>query len=369
MKRSFLLATLIAATITLHAAEPKRGGGLFGFGAPEGEQISAGLFPSANSPTPASEGGASTATTKPANQASEAIFRSGQPQKVDAVSYVIENGRKVEKPVDTSAPVSPVPIQAIETPEVEGKKKGGLFAFGKRGDATVEENEVVTPVPMPETFALAGPKPVVASPVASAPAQAKPVASPIPPATAVAAADTPAFEGIKKEKEEKSGWGPFRSKKKVEAPVAVPTAVTATPVVAVPVAATPATPSVPAGSTVKADPGVAATTTTFEVPRNEAKKDNDKKEDKGNHSGGILSPIANLRPPRKDIDFSSAETIIQNGEIVAGSNTTFDAAPMTNSAGPRQAPQVINGVKTYSSWSDVNARSSSAADRIIEKIR
>ena len=369
MKRSFLLATLIAATITLHAAEPKRGGGLFGFGAPEGEQISAGLFPSANSPTPASEGGTSSATTKAANQAnqdSEAIFRSGQPQKVDAVSYVIENGRKIEKPVDASNPVSAVPIQAIETPEVEGKKKGGLFAFGKRGDATVEENKVVTPVPMPETFAVAGPKPVVASPVAAASTQAKPVASPIPPVTAVAAADTPAFEGIKKEKEEKSGWGPFRSKKKVEPPVAVTTAVTATPVVAEPVAASP---SVPAGSTTKPSTEVAATTNTFEVPRNEAKKDNDKKDEKSNHTGGILSPIANLRPPRKEIDFSSAETIIQNGEIVAGSNTTFDAAPMTNSAGPRQAPQVINGVKTYSSWSDVNARSSSAADRIIEKIR
>ena len=108
---------------------------------------------------------------------------------------------------------------------------------------------------------------------------------------------------------------------------------------------------------------------TFDVPVKKGKKDNYKQSSKGHPSRGILSPIATFPPTRKDIDFSSAETIIQNGEIVAGSNTTFDAAPMTNSAGPRQAPQVINGVKTYSSWSDVNARSSSAADRIIEKIR
>ena len=367
MKRSFLLATLVAATVTIHAAEPRRGGGLFGFGAPEGEQISAGLFPSANTPT--TQGSAvdtSTATTKPATAASEAIFRSGQPQKVDPVSYVIENGRKVEKPVASiaaTAAVPPVTAQPIESAEMEGKKKGGLFAFGKRGDAADEENKVVTPVPGPETFAPANPKPVVASPVPSAPTPAKPVASPIPP-VAVVATETPAFEGVKKE--EKSGWGPFRSKKKVDAPVAVTTPVTATPVIASPVTATQVAPAgtmTKPGSTVAANPG------TFEVPRNEAKKDSDKKEEKGTQSGGILSPIANLRPPRKEIDFSSAETIIENGEIVAGANTTFDAAPITTVTTPRQAPQVINGVKTYSSWDDVNARSSSAADRIIEKIR
>jgi hypothetical protein len=39
------------------------------------------------------------------------------------------------------------------------------------------------------------------------------------------------------------------------------------------------------------------------------------------------------------------------------------------SSGPRQAPQVVNGVKTYTSWDDVNANSSSAADRIIGRMR
>ncbi len=89
----------------------------------------------------------------------------------------------------------------------------------------------------------------------------------------------------------------------------------------------------------------------------------------GSSGGGLLSPIANIRVPRKEIDLTSAETIIQDGEIVAGTETSFDTVPEPSSTGQRQAPQVVNGVKTYTSWGDVNARSSSAADKIIGSMR
>lgn len=362
MKRQLLLTFLFTIATAAYAADPpaKRAGGLFGFGAPKSEQISAGLFPSDN-PTPAAS---------PSKPGGEAIFRAGQPQRVEPVSYVIENGRKVEKPVNNStAPQSEnvtSSASGIELASSDEKKKGGLFGFGKRGDA-IEENEVVTPVPMPVAVPSAKPVPVLAAPVVSA--------------------DTPSFEGFKKEKEEKSGWGPFRSRKKSDTPemAEIPAAAAPAPVVASPVAAPAASPvaektaaektveKAGAASPVSEKTKPAATTaatTTFEVPRNESKKDEVKQEEKSSRDGGgLLSPIANLRPPRKEIDLSAAETIIQNGEIVAGSDTSFDAAPMTTGTGPRQAPQVINGVKTYSSWDDVNARSSSAADRIIDKIR
>jgi hypothetical protein len=92
---------------------------------------------------------------------------------------------------------------------------------------------------------------------------------------------------------------------------------------------------------------------------------------KADRVGGILSPIAKIRP-RKELDLTGAETIIANGEIVketSNSLTTAAAPPEVPASGPRQAPQIVNGVKTYTSWNDVNARSSSAADRIIDGMR
>jgi hypothetical protein len=106
---------------------------------------------------------------------------------------------------------------------------------------------------------------------------------------------------------------------------------------------------------------------TFEIRRDESKPVEPEKKEKFDLDGSLLNPIAKIRP-KKDIDLTGAETIIQNGEIVAGSDP-LAAAVQTDTTAPRQAPQVVNGVKTYSSWNDVDARSASAADKIISRIR
>jgi hypothetical protein len=304
MKRRLLLATLLCAA-SLHAADPpaKRGGGLFGFGAPKSEQISAGLFPergytaetsntivtsSANAPTSGSGG--------------SEIFRSGQPQPVGAVSYVIQNGRKVERPIEaaasaaSAAPAAPAPVaqavapaasSEVELASDEGRKRGGLFAFGRRGDSA-DENEVVAPVPTEGGFAppratpsaSPAPSPVVA---ASAPAPPAIPAAPATPAVPVTeTAETPDFAGVEKEKGDKFGWIPFMGRKKQDgAPVmeaAAPAVVaTAEPLVAAPAptgaAPAPAKPAVAAAKPAAATTTVSTTapTTTFEVPRDESK--------------------------------------------------------------------------------------------------
>lgn len=397
MKRFLLLATLLGVT-SIQAADPptKRTGGFFNFGSQKSEQISAGLFPepgtaaessntiatsSANAPAPSSAAGGSE------------IFRSGQPTPVDAVSYVIQNGRKVERPIEAAAPIAapapaPAPVaqalapvegSGVELASGEGRKKGGLFAFGRRGEGA-DENEVVTPVPVEGGFAppratppaVSTPAPVVAAPAVPA--------APVPPSVPVAeTAETPNFAGVEKEKGDKFGWIPFMGRKKQDAEpaMAVPApaiVAAAEPVtVAAPTGATPApakpAPAVPAKPAAATTVAAAAPSTTFEVPRDESKKEEKKDVKPGSSGGGILSPITNIRVPRKEIDLTSAETIIQDGEIVAGTETSFDTVPEPSSTGQRQAPQVVNGVKTYTSWDDVNARSSSAADKIIGSMR
>lgn len=403
MKRFLLLTTLLSAA-SVNAADPpaKRGGGLFGFGAPKSEQISAGLFPERGY---AAESSNTIVTSSPnaptSGSGGSEIFRSGQPQPVDAVSYVIQNGRKVERPIEAVAPVTapaapaaaapvaqaiaPAASNGVELASDEGRKRGGFFAFGRRGDSA-DENEVVTPVPTEGGFAPPRATPSAApapAPVVATPAPPAIPAAPATPAVPVAeTAETPNFAGVEKEKGDKFGWIPFMGRKKQDAaPVmetAAPVVATAEPVVAAPAptGAAPA-PAKPATSTTAAPakPAAATTasttapTTTFEVPRDDSKKEEKKDVKPGSSGGGLLSPIANIRVPRKEIDLTSAETIIQNGEIVAGSETNFETVSEPSSTGQRQAPQVVNGVKTYSSWDDVNARSSSAADKIIGSMR
>ena len=395
MKRRLLLATLLCAA-SLNAADPpaKRGGGLFGFGAPKSEQISAGLFPERGYAAETSNTIVTSSANAPTSGAGGSeIFRSGQPQPVDAVSYVIQNGRKVERPIEAAAPVAataapvaqavaPAASSGVELASDEGRRRGGLFAFGRRGDSA-DENEVVTPVPTEGGFAppratpSAAPAPAPApAPVVAAPALAPPAipAAPATPAVPVTeTAETPDFAGVEKEKGDKFGWIPFMGRKKQDgAPVmeaAAPAVVaTAEPLVAAPAptgaAPAPAKPAVAASTA-----STTAPTTTFEVPRDESKKAEKKEVKPGSSGGGLLSPIANIRVPRKEIDLTSAETIIQDGEIVAGSETNFNTVPEPSSTVQRQAPQVVNGVKTYTSWGDVNARSSSAADKIIGSMR
>ncbi|HRQ90496.1 MAG TPA: hypothetical protein PLA50_17005, partial [Bacteroidia bacterium] len=345
--RVFLLtAFCTVSTVALAETPNKRSGGLFGFGGSQKkEQISSALFPGGEqAPAPTYSRAASSA--EPSNKR---IFREGQPARVEPTSYVIENGKKIEKPLTTniSQPETATDPAVLEATGTDQKKKRGLFGFGKSGEDS-EANPVVHPVPA-----------------------AAPVAAPVPQAV-----EAPAFAGTK----EKSGWAPsipflHRNRKStepevlpaeiVEKPVAEPVIAAASeakpkPKPAAKPAAKPASPA-PAG-------GVSQDGDSFVITRDPSKPPTPEKKEKSKE-GGLLSPIAKLPVPvpRKEIDLTGAETIIQNGEIVAESGTSL--APSTSSvhSGPRQPPQVINGVKTYSSWDDVSGRSSSAADRIINQ--
>lgn len=388
--RISLFAIALAVGVPASAADPpSKRGGLFNFRSSAREQISAGLFP---------DSGGSSGQAAPSSQqrSSNNIFRGDGPQKVEPVSYVIENGRRVEKPITASLltkqkdkpaaaqPVSApepslpaeIPVEAINSGE---SKRGGFFSFMKRGNDAPETNPVVPPVPTPSS----APAPPAAAPApprqgASAPLQAAPLqASPIPAPTEGA----PSFAEDRKEGGLVS-WIPFLNRKKVDepaptAPAGIPTAApVAEEVAAVSPPSAKPTPkpkpkpvSPPAASEPKP---TAPEVATFEIRRDESKPVESKPE-KTSREGGILSPIvspiAKIRPPRKPVDLSGAETIIQDGEIVGESETSFPATAAPTSSEPRQAPQIVNGVKTYSSWDDVDARSSSAADRIINRIR
>ena len=444
--RELPVALLLALGLPALAADTpsKRGSGFFGFGAPPAEQISADLFPQAETPAAASGSGASSA---------DGIFRGGQPQKVEPVSYVIENGRRVERPAPASvkkpepaAPLQPLsfpppakpivtapapaavptaapvatpadPTAPFETAPSE-KKRGSWFGFGKRDEAAAAEKPVLTPVPA--AAPIPGATPVPDEPVPSpkpaskpkplpAPVAAKPVETTAPSPVAAStrsgvtrsgvtlsgaplSGETPDFANVKEEKGEKFGWIPFLGRKKEETAPDTPAIPAATPVPADTMAAAtvpaakpvektmektapkPAAPSpgkpVATETTPAAKPGdkpAAPEVATFEIRRDESKPVEPEKKEKFDLDGSLLNPIAKIRP-KKEIDLTGAETIIQNGEIVAGSDP-LAAAVQTDTTAPRQAPQVVNGVKTYSSWNDVDARSASAAEKIISRIR
>ena len=393
--RILLLSVITALAFPVEATDPpsKRGGGLFGFGAPPAEQISAGLFPETDA-TAAPQPGLSSSGTRQgeATPSAEGIFRSGGPQRVAPVSYVIENGRRVERPLATSPVASAPEASPVEKPALAlqsgsappsvpllaatsqvTEKKRGFLGFGKKETEAADPNPVVTPVPAAAPILAATPVANPATPVAKPAPNNKPAA----PATVGAPAsnpvtvDTPTFAGVKPEKE-KSSWIPFLGRKKNEEAPAAPATPTlaATPVVATP--AMVAKPAPAANSASPASPKPAnPETATYEIRRDDSKPSDPKKEEKADREGGILSPIAKIRP-RKELDLTGAETIIANGEIVketSSSVQTAAAPPEVPASGPRQAPQIVNGVKTYTSWNDVNARSSSAADRIIDGMR
>lgn len=433
------LALVFAFSVSSLAADPppKRGFGFFGFGEPPSDQISGDLFPQSGAASSSPSSG-----ERPAS--AEGIFRGGQPQAVEPVSYVIENGRRVERPIPASmkkrespsptlplaAPAAPVvavpkpapgpapvpaaspvaPASPVATPVegAEGKKRGSWFGFGKRDDPPGPENPVLAPVPAaapllgatpvaeapkPSAKPASKPKPAPA-PLAAKPLEAKPAGTtaPSPVAEPTLSNETPPFANAPEEKEkgERFGWIPFLGRKKSEEPATSPATSPAT--VAMPAAApvSAGSPSRPPAETVASAPaskpapepaapaGVPAAkpaettaspaVATFEIRRDPSKPAEPEKTEKTDRDGGILSPISKIRPPRKEIDLTGAETIIENGEIVGGTDT-LAASVETDTTAPRQAPQVVNGVKTYSSWNDIEARPSSAADKIISRIR
>ena len=388
MKKLPLTLLLLLAFVPADAQVDRRGG-IFGFGRKK-EQINSGLFPD-SAPTapvnasyttnaPATSAPQTSATKPPAMPApnGENIFRSIVPQKVESASYVIKNGQKVEQETE--------------------KKKTKLFGFGKKDkpNKTAETNVVKT-IPTQ-------PAPVYPDQNGPAPTTDYTPSAPVVVEEAIAdtnetradTADIPseALASIEAEpKKKKSKMFGFFSRKNNKIPDPAPTfrtpvvadtpAADATPVVTAPevvdspVPAPSLTPPAPQPVATESTPATAAPLPNF-AGVNTPKKEksgfaipNPMKSLKMPTIKVPANPIKAIRPPTKEktVDLTGAETIIANGEIIEGQGDIVETNRVSTQTGPRQAPQVINGVTTYSSWDDVGGRSVSAADKILSQIR
>lgn len=381
MKKPLVAFAILSAFVAADA-QVDRGGGIFGFGRKQ-EQISAGLFPDTAPVQTSAPVVYPDATTSPSAPAplgprlpepnGENIFRNGSPQDVDSVSYVIENGEKVEKD--------------------DGKKsRGRLFGFGKK-----EEDEIVAPIP-PATYTAPESAPAPVAVPAPAPIVSEAV-SPRPEPVAEEIADAfPRPEDAEKEKKSGGMFSFFnRDKSKndpgpVIAPVPNDAPIPAEPVVAEAPAPQPvASDPVSAPAPVPADPVPAPQPAPADPGPSFASADLPSQEPDQKKGGFSLpNPMKNLKAPslpeikapnlpeikqpslperKRNIDMTNAETIIANGEIVEQQDDLVETNMVDTSSGPRQAPQVVDGVTTYSSWDDVGGRSTSAADKILQQIR
>jgi hypothetical protein len=253
------------------------------------------------------------------------------------------------------------------------KKSGGLFGFGK------DETQ-----PSSALFPTQGP---VASPVtetADTPVFKTTGSAPVPapvvttnttemPAATTATAAVPAIDPaatVNGKVEKKGGFRlPFMGRSEEPAP--------ASPVLTPVPAPTPnpvATTTPPPAPSASA-PGAASTGTApaADVPQfagspaptplaaPEEKKD------------GILSKIPSLPKvslPKRNVTYSGTEVIIQNGQIVEAADNSFQTSSSATANGkPATEAQIVDGVTTYSSWGDVQAGSSSAADKILNQLR
>jgi len=388
MKKLPLTLLLLLAFVPADAQVDRRGG-IFGFGRKK-EQINSGLFPDSapTAPVNASYTTNAPATSAPQTSATkpptmpdpngENIFRSIVPQKVKPASYVIKNGQKVEQETE--------------------KKKTKLFGFGKKDkpNKTAETNVVKT-IPTQ-------PAPVYPDQNGPAPTTDYTPSAPVVVEEAIAdtnetradTADIPseALASIEAEpKKKKSKMFGFFSRKNNKIPDPAPTfrtpvvadtpAADATPVVTAPevvdspVPAPSLTPPAPQPVATESTPATAAPLPNF-AGVNTPKKEksgfaipNPMKSLKMPTIKVPANPIKAIRPPTKEktVDLTGAETIIANGEIIEGQGDIVETNRVSTQTGPRQAPQVINGVTTYSSWDDVGGRSVSAADKILSQIR
>lgn len=355
MRKTLPTALIIAlASTCVSDAQVKKSSGFFGFNRDE-EQLSSGLFPTEITTQPVSQTSTAPATNAPAppSQSSEdhdGIFRGGSPAPVAPVSYVIEEGRKV----DTA------------------EKKSSFFGFGKKDKAEESDAPIVTPVPPSTPYFSTTADPTVSKP-APAPAPA-PQAAPAPAPVAMAeqeedfvadrTEDTPEFQTDDKESKG-GGFFSFFSRKKSEPEADMPFVEPAAPVSA----AAPATATEVVANTPTETTTAGSDDNIFEVP-SMPRAETEPEKEKKTIAGTILAPVTKIRPPKKELDFTGAETIIADGEIVNDDGQSLNSRIVTTQGdGKKDPPKIVNGVKTYSSWEDVEGSSVSAAEKIIKQIR
>tara|TARA_R110000850_G_scaffold248127_7_gene373053 strand:+ start:4028 stop:5218 length:1191 start_codon:yes stop_codon:yes gene_type:complete len=390
----FISLGILSASALSEAQQVKKGG-IFGFGRDTNE-LSSELFPDtslASEPVPRET---IEDAIKPPEESGAGfnIFRGGKPKKVDNVSYVIEDGQKVEvadpkeekkglfsfgkkenledvaeenviSPVPAPKPVNSTPVAS--SPELiaatngsveEAKEQKGFFSFGKKNAPTVEE------VVAPESTVLT-----------TAPQSAKPTSIVTVPDTAAAT------NGAVEEVKEKKGFFSMFSKDTEPVPdsqgtlpstVDVSGAATTTTsteplkeIVPIDPVRTPA----PAPAPISPPEADATSVVAANAPVPEFEGGTSSTVSKENKEGGFFTnPISKLRP-KKEVDMTGAETIIQNGKIVADNDSAPEIVDVSSNDGPREPPRIIDGVKTYSSWDDVEAAPVSAADKILKQLR
>lgn len=320
------LTLAIAATMSISDAQVKKKSGFFGFGRDE-EQISAGLFP-VDAPAASPVQTSAPAYQSPARD-NDGIFRGGGPTDVQPVSYTIEGGERVEKEVS---------------------EKRNFFAFGRKEKEDQAEAALLTPVPDSN---YTQPSEVVEPPVIP-----EPVADPVSEPRLMQ--DVPE-EAIAQPVEEKKSGGffSFFSRKKDSEPEASDPA----PIVSEPVVVT------EAEETTEEVPETEAEPTMVEVPADPEFADNTNSKKEDSERDGILPPLPKIKVPKKPTNYENVETIIENGEIVGEDESIVEDNIVSEGPVGTEPPKIVDGVKTYSSWDDVDARSASAADKILQKIR
>jgi len=314
------LALVFLTAVPDSGAQVKKGG-FFGFGRND-DQISAGLFPvDAPAATPVQ-------TSAPAPpQDNDGIFRRGEPSNIEPVSYVIEDGERIE----------------VEVPE-----KRNFFAFGRREKAEEKVAEMAPSVP--DFNYQSATEPV------STPTVEEEVTTTI--AEPRLMQDIPEEAIAQPEEEKKSGgFFSFFSRKKDPDPIANEAVITA---VSRPV--TEST-SVTESATPVAKP------TMVEVPSVPEFADTNKPKKEKNDRAGILPPLPKIKIPKKPTNYENVETIIEDGEIIGEGDSIVDAQIITNEPSGDAPPRMVNGVTTYSSWDDVGVSTGSAADKILKQIR
>jgi len=423
-------ATLFCLAGSDALAQVERGGGLFSRNR-NSSQISAGLFPDdpsspAAAPAASQRRGAN-ASPNP-RRGGLSIFRSGSPEPVEPTAYVIAEGAQIPvagtpEPSGSAPEAAAAPAESSAAPGVElaadtpreAAGLGGLFSFGRR--ANQEQSRESEPIV--ETVAA----PVVASPAPATPAPRVASASaPTEDEDMLVAQPTPAQGQEARERRAPRLALPFFNRRDRSDQEEVPTFAEpdSSPLVAeaVPEQRTPAaassSSSAPAassstspsrsapassasssGATVAASaPSAAPAESTSAAPASESNETTTTGSDgrpeyvvtapsgsgelpSSERSGGgitipsLPNPISVIRTrASRPVDMSNAETIIEGGEIVAESRTAHETTVVTVPAtGSREAPRTVDGVTTYSSWSDVGGRPVSAADRIISQMR
>lgn len=259
---------------------------------------------------------------------------------------------------------------SVGSASAQVKKSGGLFGFGKeetQPSSALFPTQGPVASPVTETadtpiFKTTGPA-AAPSPVTIAPSTATTSSTAAEPVIDPAAT-------VNGKVEKKGGFRlPFMGRSEEQAPASP--ALTPVPAPAqnpVAAAAPPATDpttaptaSAPTTAPVADVPQFAGSPAPTTVTAPQEKKE------------GLLSKIPSLPKvslPKRNVTYSGTEVIIQNGQIVEAADNSFQTSSSATANGkPTTEAQIVDGVTTYSSWGDVQAGSSSAADKILNQLR